>query len=306
MVSYEDPPRRMSDSREMGNKIMKLFQFYKDGAPSLGIRTGEGWIDAAAESRRRGIPAPQTMVDCIRGGEEALAALRALSHGAEILREEPRLAPAVTGGEKILCIGLNYRKHIEETNDVLPSYTVVFSKLGNALAASGEEIRLDPAYSRYDYEAELVLVIGKAGAWIPEEEAMDHVFGYTCGNDVSNRETQLERGSQWLLGKSMDGFGPVGPCVVTAEELDPDHTGIRSRVNGELRQDSDTCHMIFSCRKIISYISEHMTLKPGDIIFTGTPEGVALGQNGEKQWLRPGDLCSVEIDGIGELVNRFV
>lgn len=286
---------------------MKLFQFYQNDAPALGIRTEGGWIDVAAEGARQGIAVPRTMLEAICGGEAAREALERLTPGAVRLPGEPKLAPAVTGGEKILCIGLNYRKHIEETNDVLPAYTVVFSKLANALAASGEEIRLDPAYTKYDYEAELVIVIGKTGHWIREEEALDYVFGYTCGNDVSNRETQLERGSQWLLGKSMDGFGPIGPCVVTKEELDPDHTGIRSDVNGEIRQDSDTSHMIFSCRKIISYVSEHMTLRPGDVIFTGTPEGVVLGKKGEgKVWLRPGDLCTVEIDGIGKLVNRFV
>lgn len=286
---------------------MKLFQFFRNGAPSLGILTENGRIDVAEESKRQGIAAPLTMLDCIRGGRGALTALERLIPDAQKMEDEPVLAPSVTDGEKILCIGLNYRKHIEETNDVMPSYTVVFSKLGNALAASGEEIRLDPAYTKYDYEAELVIVIGKSGSWIREEDAMEYIFGYTCGNDISNRETQLERGSQWLLGKSMDGFGPIGPCVVTADELDPDCTGIRSSVNGELRQDSNTRQMIFSCRKIVSYISEHMTLRPGDVIFTGTPEGVVLGKKGDgKSWLRPGDVCTVEIDGIGKLINRFV
>ena len=286
---------------------MKLLQFDKMGLPALGIDTARGVIDAAAEGARLGIPAPGTMLEAIRGGESVLAALEKIAAEGEPMSAAPTLAPSVTGGEKILCIGLNYRKHMEETSAVMPSYTAVFSKFANALAAGGEDIRLDPAFSKYDYEAELVIVIGKEAHHVCEAEAPDYVFGYTCGNDLTERGLQLERGSQWLLGKSMDGFGPIGPCVVTRDELDPDDTGIRSFVNGEIRQNSSTSNMIFSCRKIISYLSETMTLKPGDIIFTGTPEGVELGKkDGQRRWLKPGDVCTVEIDGIGRLENRLV
>ncbi len=264
----------------------------------------EGEIRLAVESER-GLVLPEssrTVLELIRGGEGAVVHLREELPALSPLAEPVPAAPAVTGMDKILCVGLNYRAHIGECGEREPEWPVLFSKFPNALAADGEAIRLDPAFEEYDYEAELVIVIGKRAKYVTEDEALSFVFGYTCGNDLSNRTTQMGRGGQWLVGKTMDGFGPIGPRIVTADCLDPADLRICSRVNGETRQDSTTGCMIFPCAKIVSYISSQMTLEPGDVIFTGTPSGVALGGvPGAKKWLRPGDRVEVEIEGIGIL-----
>lgn len=284
---------------------MKLTQFVRGGEVRLGLVTERGLLDVTAAGEAAGTAAPGTMLEAIRGGEAARRVLESLSGAPGPFVSEPTFAPAVTGGEKILCVGLNYRAHIEETDEITPEYPLLFSKFSNALAAHGESVALDPEWESYDYEAELVIVIGRRARNVSAEEARSCVFGYTCGNDLSNRETQLHRGGQWLIGKSMDSFGPVGPAVVTADAFDPADKAIRSRVNGELRQDSRTSLMIFSCEEIVSYASRHMTLQPGDLIFTGTPAGVELGRK-EKSWLKPGDRVEIEIEGIGSLENRMV
>ena len=189
----------------------------------------------------------------------------------------------------------------------MPAAPVLFNKFSNALAADGEEIRLDPTYLEYDYEAELVAVMGKPARNVPAEDALDYVFGYTCGNDLSTRDLQFCRSNQWVLSKSLDGFAPIGPCVVTADEIDPNNLRIGCAVNGEIRQDSNTSDMIFTVAEIISDLSNHFTLLPGDIIFTGTPQGVMHGYPADqKNWLKPGDEVEVFIAHIGNLHNRFI
>ncbi len=202
-------------------------------------------------------------------------------------------------------MGVNYRKHIRECSEKEYPCPVLFSKFNNALAAHEETIHPPKASAQIDYEAELVIIIGKGGKNIPVSEALDHVFGYTCGNDLSARDLQM-RTSQWLSGKSCDGFAPIGPCAVTADALDPHALHIESRLNGEIRQSSSTANMIFSCEEIISYASSLMTLKAGDLIFTGTPEGVILGHDAQtRKWMREGDVVEVEIEGIGILRNTI-
>ena len=155
-----------------------------------------------------------------------------------------------------------------------------------------------PQYREYDYEAELVIVMGKNARNIREQDALAYVFGYTCGNDLSTRDLQFSRGNQWFLSKTLDGFAPIGPCIVTADSLNPDSLNISSRVNGEIRQRSNTSDMIFSPAKIISDLSKHITLQPGDLIFTGTPSGVMHGYpTDKKKWLKPGDTVEVTIEG---------
>jgi 2-keto-4-pentenoate hydratase/2-oxohepta-3-ene-1,7-dioic acid hydratase in catechol pathway len=168
-------------------------------------------------------------------------------------------------------------------------------------------VTLPKTSAEVDYEAELAIVIGKRAKDVSEEEALDYVFGYSCANDLSARDLQL-RTSQWLLGKTCDGFCPLGPYLVTADEVgDPNRLYIRTTVNGHVRQQSNTADMIFSCRQIVSYISRHMTLLPGDVILTGTPEGVVLGYPKEKRvYLQPGDVVGVEIERLGVLTNRMV
>ena len=186
----------------------------------------------------------------------------------------------------------------------VPGYPLLFSKFNNSLAAHQETIPIPQDAVKIDYEAELVIVIGKTARNVPEEEALSYVFGYTIGNDLSARDLQF-RTSQWLLGKSLDKFAPIGPGVVTADELgDPHSLNMECRVNGEIRQAANTKSMIFNCAQIISYASRYMTLKPGDLIFSGTPEGVILGYPEEEQvWLKPGDEITITIDKIGTLIN---
>jgi len=209
---------------------------------------------------------------------------------------------------KILCVGLNYKSHAEETGGEAPGEPVIFSKFNDALVEDGQEIALPPWHRCYDYEAELVAVMGKplyhaAG----EEEAGAAIGGYTCGNDLSARDCQF-RSNQWLIGKSFPGFAPIGPRIVPAGEFDPRKPHrIACEVNGVTVQEDDVTNMIFSCAGIAAYISQFIPLSPGDLIFTGTPAGVILGRpKGRRVWLRPGDEVAVTIEGIGTLRNRLV
>ena len=215
-----------------------------------------------------------------------------------------RLAPCVPTPGKIICIGLNYRRHAAETNLPVPKRPIVFSKMTNALAASGEDIPLPSVASHYDYEAELVAVIGRTARNVSEGDALDYVWGFCNGNDLSARDLQSQ-GSQWLLGKSLDHFGPIGPWLVSRDEAgDLDEMPIRCTVNGEVRQASRVGDMIFSIAELVSFISRHFALDPGDVIFTGTPEGVADGRP-DHPWLKAGDEVIVEVGRLGRLVNRM-
>ena len=291
---------------------MKLVQFWRNGAPALGLQTEAGIVDAAAEATRRGTTAPADMEEAILLGAEGAEGVEQL---LDPLTRDPvcllppeavRLAPVVTEPGRILCIGLNYRQHARECDLPLPPAPVLFNKFHNALAAHGEEVALPADYKEYDYEAELVAVIGKPARDVPQERALDYVFGYTCGNDLSTRDLQFARGGQWLLSKTFDGFAPIGPCLVPAGELDPTRLDISSRVNGEVRQSSNTSDMIFPLAQIIADLSHHFTLLPGDLIFTGTPQGVMQGWPADrKQWLKAGDQVEITIQGIGTLCNTF-
>ncbi len=284
---------------------MKLSQVWKENGVALVIETAEGLVDVAAEAVRRGIKAPETMLEAIRMGEAGLETLRLLEQDAQCFTEAPA-APVVTGCDKILCIGLNYRQHAIECNLPMPPAPVLFNKFSNALAADGDCITLDPRYLEYDYEAELVAVIGKPARNVSVEDALDYVFGYTCGNDLSTRDLQFVRSNQWVLSKTFDGFAPIGPCVVTSDSLKPDGLTISSAVNGQLRQNSNTSDMIFSTAQIIADLSSHFTLLPGDLIFTGTPQGVVHGYPADRKcWLKPGDQVEVTIEHIGTLRNSF-
>ncbi|MBZ0305841.1 MAG: fumarylacetoacetate hydrolase family protein [Anaerolineae bacterium] len=272
---------------------MKLLSFYKNNELCLGIKTEKGIVETAT-----------TLEAVLAGGADALRALEAAAASAEAVLDEGLIqyAPCVAHPEKIICIGLNYRRHAEETNAPIPTVPIVFSKFNNALAAAGELIPLPAKSEKGDYEAELGVVIGKTAYNVDVSSALDVVFGYCTVNDLSARDFQL-RTSQWLLGKTPDKFMPVGPYLVTADEVgDPQNLSLKCWVNGELRQNSNTADMIFSVAEIISYLSQHMTLKPGDIISTGTPEGVILGMK-TPVWLQPGDEVVVEVEKLGRLSN---
>lgn len=287
---------------------MKLVSFYQNGQATLGIQQENGIIPVATAAAAASLAAPQTLEEAIAGGPNALSQLQALlaTKPAVLPFEAITYAPCVASPEKILCVGLNYAAHSAECNADLPTVPVIFSKFNNTLAAHQEAIPLPPCTSKVDYEAELVIIIGKTASNVSKENALDYVFGYTAGNDLSARDLQ-KRTPQWLLGKTCDHFAPTGPCVVTADSLNPTNLEISSRVNGEIRQHSNTSDMIFDCATIISYLSQHMTLKPGDLIFTGTPSGVILGYPEEKQiWLKAGDEVVIEIESIGRLVNKLI
>ncbi len=210
--------------------------------------------------------------------------------------------------KKILCAGLNYKSHAEETGGEAPKEPVIFSKFNDTLAEDGQEITLPPWHRCYDYEAELVAVMGKPLYHAEsEEEARAAIGGYTCGNDLSARDCQF-RSNQWLIGKSFPGCSPIGPRIVPASEFDPDQPHrIVCEVNGEIRQDDDVSNVIFSCAATVHYISQFLPLSPGDLIFMGTPPGVILGHpKGHRVWLKPGDEVAVTIEGIGTLRNKLV
>ncbi|MDH2905629.1 MAG: fumarylacetoacetate hydrolase family protein [Methanomassiliicoccales archaeon] len=225
----------------------------------------------------------------------------------ESLQEsEVKFLPCVIKPGKIVCVGLNYRKHAQEIGVPLPQFPVIFSKFSESVAAHLQSIPIAAEGWNVDYEAELGLVIGCGARRIAAGDALNAVFGYFAANDVSAREPQM-RTSQWLLGKTSVNFAPIGPYIVTPDETGrPDRLRIRCSVNGEVRQDSSTSDMIFGCDYIISYVSQYFPLYPGDIILTGTPEGVILGSRGRRKWISPGDTVEVEIERLGTLRNTFI
>ncbi len=293
---------------------MQLLTYRNQDGLRLGVRTQRGVVDVAQAGIAAGAHAaaiPTTMAEVIAGGPAVLSVLESLVAAAQadsslqLDESELNIGPCVPTPGKIICIGLNYRRHAEESGMKVPTAPVLFSKFNNVLAAHGDDVPIPPDTAQMDYEAELALVIGAGGRHIAEADALDHVFGYFNANDVSARDLQMLSG-QWLLGKTPDGFLPIGPYLVTSDEIaDPHNLRITCTVNGELRQDSSTGDLIFNIPQIISYISRYVTLQPGDIISTGTPEGVALGRP-DKPWLRPGDVMTIAIDGLGSLTNRLV
>lgn len=289
---------------------MILTTYQTDGQLKLGIKTERGILDVAAAAAATGSDCPASPDAVFSAGLSALPALEDLLNrvaDAALYLDEADLtyAPTVPNPGKIICVGLNYAKHAAEGGMAPPENPVLFSKFNNALAAHKEAVPMQADWRTVDYESELGLVIGKSARNISEAEALDHVLGYCNMNDLSERHLQMLCG-QWLLGKTLDKFLPVGPYVVTADEIpDPQNLSIKGWMNGELRQDSNTADMIFSVAQIIAFASQVMTLCPGDIISTGTPEGVILGMD-PKVWMQPGDEYVVEVEGLGKLVNRMV
>lgn len=217
---------------------------------------------------------------------------------------EMRLGPPIPDPDKIICLGLNYRSHAEEAGFSIPQVPILFAKYRNALTGPTSPIVLPSLSTEIDYEAELAVVIGKTGKNIPAEQALEYVAGYMAFNDVSARDLQFRSG-QWLSGKALDTFAPCGPALVIREIKDPQKLDIATRLNGQTLQQSNTCNMIFSVSETIAYISQLMTLEPGDIIATGTPEGVGFKRN-PPIFLHDGDVVEVEVEGIGILRNPVV
>jgi len=286
---------------------MKLLNFRKGNEIRLGIKTDKGIIDVEKAAYANSMKAPVSMEQAIAGGEKALWELsEIMKMDNEFVSEKNMVyAPVLTNPEKILCIGLNYKPHAEECEMKIPENPVVFSKFNNALSAHKDTVVLPKGAHKFDYEAELVIVIGKESSNVTDDEALSCVFGYTAGNDLSARDLQFISG-QWLLGKTCDGFAPIGPYLVTAGDVEPGDLDIKCEVNGKVVQSSNTSCMIFDCAAIVSYISKYMTLKPGDIIYSGTPDGVVLGHPEHQQvWLKSGDRITVSIENIGSLTTTL-
>jgi len=264
-----------------------LLHYVTPNGPRLAVREGDEVRDAGLTL------------------EEVLGGAKPRGGGQEVEMSRVRLAPCVPDPGKVICIGLNYRRHAAESNLPVPARPIVFAKLANTPAASGEDIPLAPISSQYDYEAELVVVIGRKARNVSESAALDYVWGFCNGNDLSARDLQSQS-SQWLLGKSLDHFAPIGPHLVSRDEAgDIAEMAIRCTVNGEVRQSSVVGDMVFAVPELVSFISRHFTMDAGDIIFTGTPEGVADGRP-DHPWLKPGDEVVVEVGNLGRLVNRMV
>ena len=282
---------------------------------SLGVRDEGRILDVAAAETRFRSGAPTTMDDLIqgRGDRSALPKLlaRAKAAGTSALfvaEADAKFGPCVLAPEKIICIGLNYRSHVAEAGEKLPPVPILFNKFNSALNHHGGTISVstEKVAKKFDYEGELVIVMGRTARDVSEADALSYVFGYATGHDFSARDTQMES-SQWMAGKAGDGWGPVGPWLVTADQIDPTQLDIETRVNGEVRQSSNTKNMIFDCKTLVSFISQRMTLRPGDLIFTGTPEGVILGYPKDKQvWLKPGDVITTRIEKLGSQEFRLV
>ncbi|HUU26786.1 MAG TPA: fumarylacetoacetate hydrolase family protein [archaeon] len=240
----------------------------------------------------------------IEGGEEVLREIKSIIRSEPPGTEPDRLLAPLTRPEKIMCIGKNYADHCREFGSPLPDRPVLFAKYRNALAGPGAQIELPSVSGKVDYEAELAVVIGRKCKNIGPKEALSAVFGYTCANDLTMRDAQAQDG-QWTRAKSPDSFCPVGPVIVTADEIsDPQNLSIRLTLNGKEMQNSNTGQMVFPVAELVSYLSATMTLVPGDLLLTGTPSGVGMGRK-PAVFLKGGDLVSVEIEGLGRLENRM-
>lgn len=286
---------------------MKLVNYKFEGKTRLAIKCEQGIIDVEQTAKEYSINVPSTIEDLILSGEDGkLQLMELMKKDVKVISEgNITYAPCVVNPQKIICVGLNYLSHSKECKIDVPTTPVIFSKFNNALGAHNQTIMLPKAAEKFDYEAELVIIIGKEAANVSKEAALSYIFGYTIGNDISARDLQFRTG-QWLLGKTCDNFAPIGPYLVTADEIDSSNLEISCKVNGVLRQLANTNDMIFDCATIVSYLSQYMTLKPGDIIFTGTPSGVILGYPEERQqWLKSGDEIVVSIEKIGYLLNKL-
>jgi 2-keto-4-pentenoate hydratase/2-oxohepta-3-ene-1,7-dioic acid hydratase in catechol pathway len=238
------------------------------------------------------------------GGVERVRA--AAAGGLPVLDPGGRVGAPVARPGKVVCIGLNYRDHAAETGAEEPGEPVVFMKAANTVGGPDDEVPIPRASTKTDYEVELAVVLGAEGRYLANPAAAREIIaGYTISNDVSEREFQLERGGQWDKGKSCEGFNPLGPWLVTADEVpDVQRLGLRLWVNGQLRQNGNTENMIFAVEYVVWYLSQFMVLEPGDVINTGTPAGVALGSD-TTPFLQEGDIVEVEIDGLGRQRHKF-
>ncbi|MFP8439736.1 fumarylacetoacetate hydrolase family protein [Klebsiella aerogenes] len=273
---------------------MKLLRFGNPGSECPGVLDNDGRLRDLSQ-----------YISDLRGDAllpESLARLRQLDlYSLPLVEGNPRIGACVGGIGKFICIGLNYADHAAETGADIPQEPVVFSKWTSAVVGPNDNVIIPRGSQKTDWEVELGVVIGKGGRYIDERDAMQHVAGYCVINDVSEREYQIERGGTWDKGKGCDTFGPTGPWLVTADEIpDPNALNLWLEVDGKRYQDGNTRTMIFKVPYIISYLSRFMSLQPGDVISTGTPPGVGMGQKPQPVYLRAGQTIRLGIEGLGE------
>ena len=272
---------------------MKLIRFGEAGREKPGVIINEEYFDVSAlvddynEEFFAG--------DGIKQLKEAIKSTSLPSVDKGI-----RLGPALARPSKIICIGLNYKDHAAETNAAIPTEPIVFFKATSAIVGPNDDLEIPKNSKKTDWEVELAIVIGKKAKYVTEDDAYNHIAGYVLHNDYSEREFQLERNGQWVKGKSSDTFAPIGPFIATPDEIADIHNlRLWLTVNGKMLQNGNTSNLIFKVPYIVSYLSQFMTLLPGDVITTGTPAGVGLGQKPEPWYLKPGDVVELGIDGLG-------
>ena len=299
-----------ADAKKGMARGLMLLTMRRNGEYRLGAKTSRGILDVKQAAEILKMHSPATLDDMVQNEEGASvnavvdAAVKSSAAQRAFLKEDDlEYGPLVTRPEKIVCVGLNYRRHAKEVGMPVPKQPVLFNKFNVALNRHNGQIKLPVAVAtKFDYEVELVIVMGKEAHAVSEKDALSYVAGYATGNDFTARDLQLETGGQWMIGKTPDQFAPLGPYMVTADQIDPDNLKLECRVNGETRQSSNTNDLIYNCSQIISYTSARVTLRPGDIIFTGTPEGVIQGKPKDQQvWLKPGDKIACSLEKLGEL-----
>jgi len=282
---------------------MRLVSFSKAGGSAVGLRQGDSIIDLSVAAPKL----PRTLAGILAAGASAKAELKKVAakprKNAVLKASKVKLLPPIPAPGKILCVGLNYKDHAAETGNPLPTYPVIFTRFTSTLVPHGGKMLTPRASTMLDYEAELAVIIGKRGRNIAKDKALSHVGGYACFNDGSVRDYQMKT-SQFTLGKNFDGTGGFGPDLVTPDELPKGAHGlkIKCRLNGQTLQDGTTADLVFDVASLIAEISTVMTLEPGDVIITGTPAGVGMARN-PKVFMKPGDVCEVEIEKIGVLRN---
>ncbi|XP_030628066.1 fumarylacetoacetate hydrolase domain-containing protein 2A isoform X2 [Chanos chanos] len=289
---------------------MRLVQFCRHG-DERGVRVGveqaggQGIIDLKTFDPSM----PTTMREFLETGERGIeCAQRALTSGQCVVsRSEVKLLSPVTGPDKVVCVGMNYRDHCLEQNAPIPKEPIIFSKFPSSITGPFDDITLPAESQEVDWEVELAFVIGRKGKHIKEEDALSYVAGFTVANDVSARDWQMKRnGKQWLLGKTFDTFCPLGPALVTTDTIKDVHNlAVRCLVNGGVVQDSNTNQMIFKTEKLVAWVSQFVTLYPGDVFLTGTPPGVGVFRN-PPVFLKKGDVVECQIDEIGSIRNTVV
>ncbi|TWT38728.1 fumarylacetoacetate hydrolase family protein [Blastopirellula retiformator] len=280
---------------------MRLVTYQSEAGPRAAIARGDDFIDLHHTDHTL----PTDMKSLLAMGHVVRDKVLAAAEQGEPIPQGSRILTPIVNPQKVICVGLNYADHAKETGGKVGDEPVIFNKFPSALIADHDEIHLPPESDQVDYEAELVVVIGSPGKHIPQGEAMSHVGGYCCGNDISARDWQKGKpGKQWLLGKTFDTFAPLGSVLYTPDEIgDPHNLAIRMRLNGETMQESSTSQLIFKIDFLISYLSNVVMLQPGDLIYTGTPHGVGVARD-PQVFLQPGDQLEVDIEGLGVLTNR--